>query len=256
MNDLKKQSSDYFYRSTPIDLSLSSLNRRFKYHLFMILSMVLMRAVIAEDTKLHDGFIYLDTVITDVKQELMYASKNNFTGKVVDGYEKNRAILTIEAAGALKKVDDELKMEGYGLVICDAYRPKRAVSSFMKWRQDPDNHEIKKKYYPDHDKQSLFRRPNRYIAPAYSSHSRGSTVDLTLYDLKTKNRVDMGTNVDFFGSLSHTDNKNISDQAQKNRKILKEAMKKYGFKNYPKEWWHYTLVSEPFPNNYFDFPVK
>ncbi len=140
-----------------------------------------------------------------------------------------------------------------GLKLFDAYRPQQAVNHFVRWAKVLNDTLMKQSYYPDVPKSELFKRG--YIA-SKSGHSRGSTVDLTLIDLDTGNELDMGSPYDFFGVQSHPFYKKITDKQRKNRMLLRRVMLKNGFKPYENEWWHFTLRDEPFPNQYFDFPVK
>ncbi len=179
-------------------------------------------------------------------------------GRPAAGYKEKICILTEEAAKALILVQNELDTleSGYCLKIFDAYRPTEAVADFVRWAEEPGE-KMKDHFYPTFTKPELFKFG--YIAKQ-SSHSRGSTVDLTIASLATTNadptELDMGTIFDFFNEKAHTDNPYISDTAKKNRLFLKEIMEKHGFKNYPLEWWHFTLENEPFPETYFEFPVQ
>ena len=198
-------------------------------------------------------FVVITDVIPDVILEIRYFSTYNFVGERIDGYEQPTALMTREAAEALKEVSDELKEQGYLLKIYDAYRPDTAVQHFVRWAQDPNDDKMKQYFYPDLDKSVLF--PYGYISEN-SNHSRGSTVDLTLFDMKTEKDVDMGGTFDWFGDESHTDYKGITDEQYANRMILRNAMVNHGFKPIKVEWWHFTLENEPFPNTYFNFPVS
>ena len=173
-------------------------------------------------------------------------------GARIDGYEEPVALLTKEAAAALKEVSDDVIAQGYRLKIYDAYRPQKAVDHFVRWAEDTSNVKMKEYFYPDLEKDVLF--PLGYIAE-HSGHSRGSTVDLTLFDMKTEKEADMGGTFDFFGELSHPDYKDITDEQYANRMILREAMLRHGFKPLDEEWWHFTLENEPYPDTYFTFPV-
>lgn len=184
--------------------------------------------------------------------EARYFTSNNFMGKPVEGYEAPRVILTTEAAAALQKVQADLAEQGLGLKVFDAYRPQRAVDHFVRWAQDLDDTLKKAEYYPGILKSELFERG--YIA-ANSSHSRGSTVDVSLVDLQTGKELDMGTPFDFFSPLSWPSSDQVSAQAQQNRMLLQKAMERHGFQHLDTEWWHFTLRDEPFPNRYFDFAV-
>jgi D-alanyl-D-alanine dipeptidase len=183
---------------------------------------------------------------------MCYAGSNNFIGKPIEGYMKPKAILTKPAAEALKKVQAELENQGYCLKIFDAYRPQRAVDHFIEWAVKPGDTLMKNQFYPEVIKKELFNLG--YLA-SRSGHSRGSTLDLTLIDVKSGKEVDMGGNYDFFGEISHHKYSGITPKQKKNRELLKKAMTKYGFRPYAKEWWHYTFQPEPFPDTYFDFVV-
>ncbi|WP_300674193.1 M15 family metallopeptidase [Soonwooa sp.] len=202
---------------------------------------------------LQEGFVYVQKEIPDIIVDLRYYGTHNFTGRPVVGYEKPVLILSAAATNSLKKVQKELKAKGYGLKVFDAYRPQRAVTSFETWARNINDTIAKAEFYPDVDKRDLFTLG--YIA-AKSGHTRGSTIDLTLVDLKTGKEIDMGSAFDFFGSISHQDATQISAVQQANRMILKQAMLHNNFKEYHEEWWHFTLVNEPFPKTYFDFPIR
>ena len=198
-------------------------------------------------------FVLLSEAVPDCILEIRYYSTYNFVGERIDGYEEPLAFLTAEAADALREVSDELVEKGYRLKIYDAYRPQEAVTHFVEWSQDPDDTRMKEYFYPELDKESLF--PEGYIA-RHSGHSRGSTVDLTLFDMETEKEADMGGTFDYFGELSHPDNTDITEEQYENRMILREAMMKHGFKPNSTEWWHFTLRDEPYPDTYFTFPVN
>ncbi len=198
-------------------------------------------------------FVLLSEAVPDAILEIRYYSTYNFVGERIDGYEEPLALLTKEAAEALKAVSNDLVAKGYRLKIFDAYRPQMAVTHFMNWALDPDDTRMKAYFYPELEKDVLF--PQGYIAE-HSGHSRGSTVDLTLFDMASEREVDMGGTFDYFGALSHPDYKGITDEQYENRMILREAMLAHGFKPLDEEWWHFTLKDEPFPNTYFTFPVN
>lgn len=198
-------------------------------------------------------FVVLAEEVPDVILEIRYYSTYNFVGDRIDGYEEPIALITKEAAKALKKASDELKSKGYRLKIYDAYRPQKAVTNFVNWAKDTKDIRMKKYFYPELDKKVLF--PQKYIAE-HSGHSRGSTVDLTLFDMNKEKEADMGGTFDYFGKLSHPDYKGITKKQYNNRMILRKAMLDNGFDPYPEEWWHFTLKDEPFKDTYFTFPVK
>lgn len=198
-------------------------------------------------------FVLLSDAVPDAILEIRYYSTYNFVGDRIDGYEEPLAFLTKEAASALKDVSDELMAKGYRLKIFDAYRPQMAVSHFMRWALDPDDTRMKEYFYPELEKDMLF--PQGYILE-HSGHSRGSTVDLTLFDMKTEKEVDMGGTFDYFGELSHPDYTGITEEQYNNRMILREAMLAHGFEPLAEEWWHFTLGNEPYPDTYFTFPIN
>ncbi len=199
------------------------------------------------------SFSYVKDKIPTIELELRYASTNNFVGEVIDGYLAPRAILTTKSTLALAKVQKELESFGLGLKIFDAYRPQRAVDHFVRWGRDLGDKKMKLEYYPTVEKRNLFKEG--YIAKR-SGHSRGSTIDLTIIDLKTKKELDMGSSFDFFGKKSWVHYGNITSQQRVNRMLLNQVMIKYGFKAYSQEWWHFTLRNEPYKNRYFDFKVE
>jgi len=202
------------------------------------------------------GFVYADAVIPDLRLDLRYAGSHNFVGEPIDGYLKQRCILTREAAEALRKVQEELRPFGLGLKVFDCYRPQRAVDHFVRWAGNLGDTRMKAEFYPEVDKKNLFR--DGYIA-AKSSHSRGSTVDLTIVSLKGDDagrELDMGSGFDFFGLPSWPDNPGTASPSRAHRLLLRTVMEKHGFKPYPQEWWHFTLKPEPWPETYFNFPVR
>ena len=211
--------------------------------------------LIAEVVSQHkpEDFVYLLDLEPSIKIELRYFSNNNFIGQPIDGYHRSTIIVSKPTVLALQKVQNVLEKKGLGLKIFDAYRPQQAVNHFVRWAKVLNDTLMKQSYYPDVPKSELFKRG--YIA-SKSGHSRGSTVDLTLIDLDTGNELDMGSPYDFFGVQSHPFYKKITDKQRKNRMLLRRVMLKNGFKPYENEWWHFTLRDEPFPNQYFDFPVK
>ena len=198
-------------------------------------------------------FVLIGEAVPDAILEIRYYSTYNFVGKRINGYERPVAYLTKEAAKALREVSDELVQKGYRLKIFDAYRPQTAVTHFAEWAEDLNDTKMKEYFYPELDKSVLFKED--YINYR-SGHSRGSTVDLTLFDMRTEHDVDMGGTFDYFGGKSHPDYKGLTPAQYNNRMILREAMTKHGFKPLYSEWWHFTLEKEPYPDTYFDFPVK
>ena len=217
-------------------------------------------------------FVTLTDVMSDVILEICYFGTYNFVGDRIDGYEEPTALLTKKAADSLRAVSDDVISLGYRLKIYDAYRPQKGVDQFVCWAEDIPDIRMKTYFYPDLDKSVLF--PQEYIC-AKSGHSRGSTLDLTLFDMTTEKELDMGGTFDWFGPESHPDfcgnpetgeytgdnskspaNRSITAEQFKNRMILRQAMMRHGFKPFDTEWWHFTLKNEPFPDTYFTFPVK
>ena len=219
-----------------------------------------------------EGFVAIAEAVPDAILEIRYYGTYNFVGERIDGYEQPTALLSKQAAAALKAVSDDLKARGYRLKIYDAYRPQCAVDHFVRWAADLSATQMKSYFYPDLDKSVLFDQ--EYIM-AKSGHTRGSTVDLTLFDMRTEKEVDMGGTFDWFGPESHPDfcgnpetgeytgdnskspiGRSITPEQFSNRMILRRAMLAHGFKPLSSEWWHFTLKDEPFPDTYFTFPVK
>ena len=197
------------------------------------------------------AFVDAAAVIPELVVDMRYFGTSNFVGARVDGYEAPVCVLTQQAATALAAVQRDLKARGLGLKVFDCYRPARGVRHFVRWARDGDN-STKAEFYPHVAKGNLFREG--YIA-SRSGHSRGSTVDLTLVKLAGSEDLDMGTPFDFLSPQSGLHGK-VSAEARANRRLLADAMRVRGFIAYDKEWWHFTLRNEPFPNSYFDFPVR
>lgn len=199
------------------------------------------------------GFTYLSSIDSSIQLELRYITNDNFLGTPVDGYKKDTCIITLPAAKALKEVQSKLSKFGLSLKVFDAYRPQQAVDHFVRWAKVMNDTLRKKNYYPDIDKKDLFRLG--YIA-SRSGHTRGSSVDLTIIDVKTGEELDMGSPFDFFGAASHPEYQKINKEQRSNRLLLRNLMMEAGFKPYSQEWWHFTLKDEPFPKTYFNFPIK
>ena len=199
------------------------------------------------------GFVSVGEVIPDVLLDIRYFSSFNFIGKRIDGYEEPAAILTREAAQALKEASREAMEQGFRLKVFDTYRPQKAVDHFVRWAKDPEDIRMKAFFYPELEKTEII--PQGYIAE-HSGHSRGSTVDLTLFDMATQQDVDMGGTFDFFGELSHPDYSGVSEVQHANRMLLQSLMVKHGFRPLETEWWHFTLENEPWPDTYFTFSVR
>lgn len=229
--------------------------------LLMLCALVGCKADPAADSS---AFVNIPDVIPDSILEIRYYSSFNFVGTRIDGYNQPTAILTRQAADSLKVVSDEMLGKGYRLKIYDAYRPQCAVDHFVRWAADLQDTLLKRCFYPDVDKSVLFEQ--EYIMEK-SGHTRGSTVDLTLFDMLSGKDVDMGSGFDWFGIESHPDYggnpqtgeytgaEGITAEQFANRMLLREVMLSHGFKPLDSEWWHFTLVGEPFPDTYFTFPV-
>ena len=194
----------------------------------------------------------LSEYVPHILQEIRYHSTYNFIGERIDGYEEPIALLSIEAARALKSACNELLVQGYRFKVFDAYRPVSAVKQFMLWGIEDTDIRMKPYFYPDLEKQELFQKG--YIAKQ-SSHSRGSAIDLTLLDMKTGKEVDMGSPFDLFSEVSHPEYRGITEEQFENRMMLRRAMVRNGFLPLDCEWWHFVLKDEPYPDTYFTFPV-
>ncbi len=205
-----------------------------------------------------DSFVNVKTFIPSIQLDIKYHTEDNFVGTPIDGYTSPHCLLTREAAEALLKVQKDLLRQNYSLKLYDCYRPQQAVDHFVRWAADLSDTRMQKRYYPQVEKSQLFAQG--YIA-SRSSHSRGSAVDLTLVRLISQTdppqsvAVDMGSEFDFFDPISHTLSDQITLDQRANRIQLKTAMERQGFQNYPREWWHYTLIGEPYPHTYFNFPL-
>jgi D-alanyl-D-alanine dipeptidase len=219
---------------------------------YRVLILILSILIMTQAKEIPDGFLSVKDKIPNIVLDLRYYSDNNFMGKAVKGYTTNRAILTQEAIEALANAQEELNRFNLGLKIFDAYRPQKSVDNFVEWGKDLDDTLKKYEYYPTVDKKNLFR--DGYIAKK-SGHSRGSTIDLTIVDLKSREELDMGSSFDFFGKKSWVKYPNITAQQRANRLLLNTIMRKFGFRAYSKEWWHFTLKREPYPDRYFNFDI-
>ena len=230
------------------------------------------KEVVTNDTEDSSAFVTLTDVVPDVILEIRYYGTYNFVGTRIDGYEEPTALMTKQAADSLLAVSNDVMAMGYRLKIYDAYRPQKGVDHFVRWAADIPDTLMKAYFYPDLDKSVLFEQEYIYER---SGHTRGSTVDLTLFDMTTEKEVDMGGTFDWFGPESHPDfcgnpetatytgdnhkspqGRSISPEQFQNRMILRQAMLRHGFKALDSEWWHFTLKDEPFPDTYFTFPVK
>jgi D-alanyl-D-alanine dipeptidase len=221
------------------------------------------------------SFVALDDVDRTILEDMRYPSKYNFVGRRIDGYRDPVCLLHRRAARALRRVQDDVREKGYTLKVYDCYRPQRAVDHFVRWSEN-GNERMKREFYPRVDKARVFDLG--YVARR-SGHSRGSTVDLTLVKLPAKpqpqwsrkefglvrctaprrrrypdNSINMGTSYDCFDTRSHT--YNSAGRVRKNRLLLRRAMERAGFAPYDREWWHFTLRNERYPDRYFNFPVE
>ena len=227
--------------------------------------------------KMPDAFVDIQKVIPEVILDIRYYSPHNFVGERVDGYLAPKCFLTKDATQALSNVRKDLAPYSLSLKIYDCYRPQRAVDHFVRWAKEAENTKTMREFYPTIDKRNLFK--DGYI-DSKSGHSRGSTLDLTIVPFPapaqeqyspgkefhacylpaekrfSDNSIDMGTGFDCFHELSNTANVNIGRQQKINRLLLKSLMEKHGFRNYDKEWWHFTLKNEPYPDTYFDFVIE
>lgn len=200
-----------------------------------------------------DGFVYLDAVLPGVFWDAKYYTADNFTGSAVDGYRVNRIVGTREMAAGLRGALSLAAERGYSLLLWDGYRPQRAVDCFLRWAVSPEDGKTKARHYPNIGKLDIVRLG--YVIEK-SGHSRGSAIDLTLCDPKDGRMVEMGGIFDLMDVRSHHGAEGLSAVAAENREILREIMEKSGFDAYEREWWHYSLKKEPYPNQYFDFPVE
>ena len=247
------------------------MNRMLKTNILTMLCAVLLMTTSCKEkentapAETTTDFVTITDVVPDAILEIRYYGTYNFVGTRIDGYLQPTALMTRRAADSLRAVSDDVKSQGYRLKIYDAYRPQMAVDHFVRWAADLSDTAMRRYFYPNVDKSRLFEL--EYIM-AKSGHTRGSTIDLTLFDMNTEKELDMGGTFDWFGSESHPDcggnpetgkyreNDTITEQQFHNRMILRNAMLRHGFKPLDSEWWHFTLRDEPYPDTYFTFPVK
>ncbi|HEX3804863.1 MAG TPA: D-Ala-D-Ala dipeptidase VanX [Solirubrobacteraceae bacterium] len=201
---------------------------------------------------MNDRFVFVDEHVSGIYWDAKYATWDNFVGKPVDGYVANRIVGTRALCVALERAREEAVSLGFGLLLWDGYRPQRAVDSFVRWSQQPEDGRTKLRHYPNIDRADMFEKG--YVA-AKSGHSRGSTVDLTLFHLSTGERAPMGGDHDLMDAISHHGAEGITQVDTQNRQYLRSIMEVCGFSSYDCEWWHYTLKDEPYPDTYFDFPI-
>lgn len=201
---------------------------------------------------MREGFAYVDELVPGIRWDAKYATWDNFTGKPVDGYLANRVVGTRALCAALEEAREKAAAFGFGLLLWDGYRPQRAVDCFLRWSKQPEDGRTKARHYPRIDRAEMFEKG--YVA-AKSGHSRGSTVDLTLYHLASGELASMGGDHDLMDPISHHGAKGVMPDEAKSREHLRFIMEACGFTAYECEWWHYTLKEEPHPDTYFDFPI-
>lgn len=201
---------------------------------------------------MNGGFVFVDELVSGVRWDAKYATWDNFTGKPVDGYLANRIVGTTALCEALRAAQERAAALGFGLLLWDGYRPQRAVDCFLRWSREPEDGLLKPRHYPNIDRAGMFEQG--YVA-AKSGHSRGSTVDLTLYRLAGGDLAAMGGGHDLMDPVSHHGAPGITRAEAGNREVLCSVMEASGFRAYESEWWHYTLKDEPYPDTYFDFEV-
>jgi zinc D-Ala-D-Ala dipeptidase len=201
---------------------------------------------------MNNDFVFVDEFVPGIRWDSKYATWDNFTGRPVDGYQANRIVGTRALCAALDRAREKAAAAGFGLLLWDGYRPQRAVECFLRWSRQPEDDRTKQRNYPNIDRPEMFERG--YVA-AKSGHSRGGTVDLTLYDLANGELAPMGGDHDLMDPRSHHGAVGLTDVEVTNRQELCSIMEACGFTAYEREWWHYTLTYEPYPNTYFDFPI-
>lgn len=201
---------------------------------------------------MNGDFVFVDKLVAGIRWDAKYATWDNFTGKPVDGYLANRIVGTRALCTALEAVRDEAAAIGFGLLLWDGYRPQRAVDCFLRWAQQPENGRIKQRHHPNISKAEMFEQG--YVARR-SAHTRGGTIDLTLYHLATGELARMGGDFDLMDAVSHHGASGLAAVEASNRRRLRSLMERCGFIAYEREWWHYTLADEPYPDTWFDFPI-
>ncbi|MGI5200559.1 D-Ala-D-Ala dipeptidase VanX [Spirillospora sp. CA-108201] len=201
---------------------------------------------------MRDDFVFVDEHVPGIRWDAKYATWDNFTGRPVNGYVANRIVGTRDLCAALERAQKAAASLGFGLLLWDGYRPQRAVERFLSWSEQLEDGRKKERHYPNIDRPEMFAKG--YVATR-SGHSRGSTVDLTLYHLATGDLAPMGGDHDLMDPISHHGARGITPVEAMNRRYLCSVMEDCGFDRYDSEWWHYTLHDEPYPDTYFDFPI-
>ena len=210
-------------------------------------------ACVPKARELPEGFVYLDELIEDCIIDAKYAGTDNFMGRPADGYERPLVVASREVAEGCVKAAEILRRQGYLLKVFDAYRPQRAVDDFCRWGDDIADQRRKPIHYPNIEKHRMF--DEGYIARK-STHTRGCSVDLTIVDRKTHQEVDMGAIFDYMDPRSWPDSPEVTEAQRKNRYILRDAMLACGFEPLENEFWHFIITPEPYPDTYFDFPIR
>lgn len=201
---------------------------------------------------MNDDFVFIDEWVPGIRWDAKYATWDNFTGKPVDGYLANRIVGTRVLCEALEQARDKAATIGFGLLLWDGYRPQRAVDSFIRWSRQPEDGQTKQRHYPRIQRPQMLTQG--YVA-ASSGHSRGSALDLTFFDLATGELAPMGGRHDLMDPISSHRAHGVTTVEAENRARLRSIMEDSGFDRYDREWWHYTLKQEPYPHDYFNFPV-
>jgi D-alanyl-D-alanine dipeptidase len=240
-----------------------------------VLAVLLAAAPAGARDMLAPGFVYLRDVDSSIVQDIRYATHDNFTGHPLPGYGASECVLRREAAEALKLVQADLARQNLSLKVYDCYRPMRASRAMVAWAHDGNDDAATRRFYPALHKRSLFSLG--FIA-ARSRHSTGTAVDLTLVRQPTlsaarfdptrhygpctgpasarapDNGIDMGTSFDCFDTRSYGANTAIAPEQRQWRLLLQSAMRRHGFANYFREWWHYSFYGAPEPRSY-DFSI-
>lgn len=201
---------------------------------------------------MRNDFAYLDELVPGLRWDAKYATWDNFTGRPVDGYLVNRVVGTRALCRALKRASEDASGRGFGLLVWDAYRPQRAVDAFIRWSRQPEEGRRKHRHYPNIERWEMF---DKGYVDTRSGHSRGSTVDLTLFRLAEGDLLAMGGDHDLMDPISHHGAEGVSSVEADNRNQLRSIMEAAGFRPYETEWWHYSLIEEPYPDTFFDFPL-